>query len=342
MKYILTFLLAFRVSLLFSQETEIIQQNYKIYETNIFDKEFLNTNDSIDLTKVLYDKIPENLPDWIFNYTKDPKKVIGISDPNMDRIKAFDLAIFRAKAIYTLLNHCKISNINDNYNNLQEAAINATCKSTKFQDYLLAEGQLTYNDSAITLIDTFFTKYNEAIVLIDFNTKSSLTKTDTIRIKGEYLQVFIEENSSKEKVSFFNFNINEKTVSDTLQIASEYNYKQVNNCYNIFSTYKNDWISFYKRPYRYQSETIINNQINELYAFNLSRGLWNTYLSGILTNISFVAKQLSGKVENTSDSYSSKNQSLIRTVTTDSISFDFIDFAIIDNQLYLKLESNKQ
>ncbi|MCK7536348.1 MAG: hypothetical protein MZV63_37885 [Marinilabiliales bacterium] len=109
-------------------------------------------------------------------------------------------ALLRAKAIFALVNRSTISNIADDYTNLHESGNQATYE-TKFQDFTLSKSLINYNNQNITVIDTFYTKYNEGIVLIEF-TYSDSSSPDTLEVKGEHLQIFTERGNRKEKIEF--------------------------------------------------------------------------------------------------------------------------------------------
>ena len=200
---------------------------------------------------------------------------------------------------------------------------------------------MAYNDSSIMLIDTFYTKYNEGVVLIEINHQLNSKKNkDTLVVKGEHLQVFIEKNFKKEKIEFFNFSIqNNLAENDSGDFLAQYNYRIVNREYDIYSIYGDKSIEFEERTYNYRTdlEFAKDTTNSELNTFRLSRGLWNAYISGVLSNITILSKQLASKVKNSNDNYTLKNEGLIRTVARNKVSFGFNDFKMYENQFYIDL-----
>lgn len=337
-------LLAFN-TILFAQEntSKLIDEDKKKFEENVFNEEFDEKEDvdSVELERKLFDKIPDKLPNWVFtpHIISDKIRIVGFSDPNMGKELAIKQAILRAKAMFVILNLSNISNITDDYTNLKESG-KYSLYSTKFQDFSLSKAKLAYNNSSVSVTDTFYTKYNEAIVLveIDYQKKDSLN-TDTITVKGEHLQVYIERNFQKERVEFFNLSIEDNLVKDSTDLSSNYNYKIVNRSYDINSVYKDSVIPFEERTYNYRTdlEFVKDSTSNESNEFGLNKGLWNAYITGYLSNVTVLSKQLASQVKNSNDFYTIKSEGLIRTVARNNVSFGFNDFKMYENQFYIDL-----
>jgi len=347
MKYLFTLLsaLLFGTSLLCAQETntrQLIDEDKKNYEENVFNKEFGEYEDSVQAQRKMYDRIPEKLPDWVFNPVdfSNPIRVVGFSDPNMDKEEAYEQAILRAKAMFAMMNYATVSNITDDYTNLHESG-KYSLYSTKFQDFSLTKAKVPYDNSAVVLVDTFYTKYNEGIVLIEFDyDQSSENNLDTLEVKGEHLQVFMERNFRKEKIEFFNFFVKDNlSNNDSVDLISQYNYKVVNRGYDISSMYANKTIEFEERTYNYRSDMEFEKDStdSELNVFRLTRGLWNGYVSGILSNATVLSKLLASKIKNSNDFYTLKSEGLIRTIARNKVSFNFNDFKMYENQFYIDL-----
>lgn len=345
MKYVIT-LVAFLFclnSVAYTQESNstIIDKDKQNYEQNVFNQEFDEYEDTVDLERKRYDRIPEKLPEWAFTpiQVNGKVRVVGFSDPNMEKEDAYKQAILRAKAIYALFTNCTVSNITDDYTNLHESG-KYSLYSTKFQDFSISKAVLAYNNSAINVVDTFFSKYNEGIALIEFDyNKAYEGNLDTLELKGEHLQVFIERNFKKEKIEFFNVSIKDNVRNDSIDQISQYNYKVVNRGYDISSIYGDQIIEFEERTYNYRTEVEFasDSTDTEYNFFRLTRGLWNGYISGILSNVTVLSKQLASQVKNSNDFYTLKNEGLIRTVARNKVSFGFKDFKMIENQFYIDL-----
>ncbi|HSH51948.1 MAG TPA: hypothetical protein VK982_09535 [Bacteroidales bacterium] len=336
--FFVSFLLIFTPG--FSQETKtgIIDQDKKNYEKNVFDKAFEEISDSLNYQK-RYDLIPEQLPDWFFPVIQNttPVEIIGVSDPGMEWEKAKKQAELRALALYAIIHSSTVSNITDDYTNLHEGAGYALY-STKFQDFVLTKAKIVCDLSAVEVVDTFFTKYNEAIVKIRINNNlQSLSAKDTIYATGEHLQVFVERNYKRDKLEFYNFIINQKSDADSFSLTCQYHYKKAYNGYDIISKFGKDTIDFKARTYNYRTELEfrVDSSDTDFKFFRLNKGLWNAYFTGVLTNITWLSNQLSGTVRNTNDFYTLQTEGLIRTVSKNRISFDLQQFKMVENNLYL-------
>lgn len=345
MKYFINLFIlffAFSITLLAQEDTrKLIDEDKDKYETDVFNKEFVEDEDSLTLQSRLYDRIPEKLPDWVFEpiVVGSKTKVVGFSDPGMEKNDALQLATIRAKAIYAIFNSSKVSNITDDYTNLQESG-KYSLYSTKFQDFSLTKTEFAYCDSAISIVDTFYTKYNEGIVLIEIdNDKLYQSITDTLTVQGEHLQVFIERNFRKEKIEFFNFFAKNANGKDSIDLITQYNFKRVNSSYDISSMFGDSVLNFEERIYSYRSEIEFQNDStnSELNYFSLSRGLWNGYVSGLMSNITVLSKQLASQVKNSNDFYTLKSEGLIRTVARNRLSLGFNKFEMIENHFYFDL-----
>ncbi|MFC2152573.1 hypothetical protein ACFLSE_08605 [Bacteroidota bacterium] len=322
--------------------SKLIDEDKKTYEENVFNEEFDEYLDTADLERKLYDRIPEKLPDWALNIGEfnNPVRIVGYSDPNMTKEDAIEQATLRAKAMFALLKFNTISNITDDYTNLKESG-KYSLYATKFQDFSLSKAKIAYNNLSVLVVDTCYTKYNEAIVLVEFNYDvNSKENKDTLIVKGEHLQIFIEKNFGKEKIEFFNFSVHDNlSGNDSTDFYSQYNYKIVNRGYDIYSIHGDKIIEFKERTYNYRTnlEFTTDSTDSELNTFRLTRGLWNGYITGILSNITILSKHLASQVKNSNDFYTLKNEGLIRTVARNKVSFGFNDFKMYENQFYIDL-----
>lgn len=340
--YLIIALLLGLVSQAQNTKINLIDKDKEKYEQNVFNKQFGEQEDSAAAYRNLYDKIPEKLPDWVFIQADLGKslKIVAFSDPNMQKEEALAQAIHRAKALYGLLNKAVVSNITDDYTNMREADRYALYE-TKFQDFSLIKAKVAYCNNSINVTDTFYTKYGEAVVYVDFSSQNeSELNIDTIEIRGEQLQVFIEKNFRKEKIEFFNLSANDKVYSnDSLSKVSQYNFKIVNRGYDISSLYGDTLIEFQERSFNYRCnfDFIKDSTDLDLNYFSLSRGLWNAHITGLLTNITSLSKHLASQVINSNDFYTLKNEGLVRTVARNKVSFGFNSFKLIENQFFIDL-----
>lgn len=308
------------------------------YEKEVFNKEMGEEQDKQNHQRML-DLIPEKLPNWFFNPVSiNPYRFIGISDPGLNRDEAYKQAIIRAKAMYALINFTVLSNIADDYTNLRESG-NQAMYETKFQDFTVAKAKVPYNNKEISIIDTFYTKYGEGIILVEI-IASNQSNPDTIEVKGEHLQTFTERGNRKEKIEFFNLMINDSKFSnDSVENSLQYNFRKLNRNYDVVSQFGSRIIELPERSFNYQSEIefVKDSTDTDFQANIVALGLWNAYLCGILDNFTTLSKQLASKVKNSNDFYTLKNEGLIRTVARSKAHFEVNKFKLIKNEIYIDL-----
>jgi len=321
-----------------SKSTSTDQDKTK-YEENVFNKELGEYKEKQDKQRQ-FDLIPENLPDWFFEpISLNPVRIVGISDPGLTREDAYNQAILRAKAVYALINFSSVSNISDDYTNLRESYDNKLFE-TKFQDFTSSKAIIPYNNAGILIADTFYTKYNEGIVLIEITSQNEGLNTDTIEVRGEQLQIVTERSYKNEKIEFFNLIINDsKQAIDSIPAKAQYNFRRVNKNFDVSSIYGSVYYDFPERSYNYIStiDFVKDSTDTEIQANTLALGLWNAYLCGILNNITNLSKQLASQIKNSNDYYTLKNEGLIRTVALNKVHFEINKFKIIQNQIYIDL-----
>ena len=130
-----------------------------------------------------------NIPNWVFNskYYNNPQFAVGISDPDMDSVAAFEQAKMRALINYGIFN-------NGQYGSLTSVAIGNEQENihdvTSIETILyisLIKGNFTVSDS-IQIEKKEFSKYNECYVLLkkcsSKNKHSSVFQYSLVRRTG--------------------------------------------------------------------------------------------------------------------------------------------------------------
>ncbi|MEA3316588.1 MAG: hypothetical protein U9R54_01370 [Bacteroidota bacterium] len=315
------------------------QSEYEV----LFEKEFeeLTQKD----WQHMFDIIPEDLPKWFFSYptnTNTTYYAIGISDPGMEEEQAIQQASIRAKAIIALTQNCEFKNITDDYTNLRESQKYSEY-STKFQDYAKADAKLNFNTKKTEILNKFFTKYNEAIVLLKAQSGNRKKNLNTTSVISEHLQIFIEDEIGIQKIEFYNLNIDELYKKSNSTNNLTYNYKTINTDFEINSKWNNVSIKLPDRSYNYQNiinDTIAIDSLN-IISNRCNKGLWNSYLSTLLSNMTLKSKKFSAGIKNSNDNYNTNNQGLVRTISKNELIFDINKTQIKDNYLLHDISSKK-
>lgn len=319
-----------------------ISNNKKEYE-KLFEKEFEEY--SKRNIQHIYDIIPENLPDWFFTYPSNSNNTylaIGISDPNMTEEEAIQQASIRARGIISLLNNCEFKNITDDYTNLQESK-RFSEYATKFQDFAKANASLNFNNRKIKIVNKFFTKYNEAIVLLKVQVTNKQENITSTSVVSEHMQIFIENDIGVEKIEFFNFKIKELNKQTDSINNLKYSYRKINTEFEINSQWNNKIYEFPDRSFNYQNISIDDIKIDSLNIISnrCNKGLWNAYITTLLSNMTLKSKKFPANIKNSNDNYSTSNQDLIRTISKNKLQFDINNTKIKANNLFQKISAIK-
>lgn len=252
---------------------------------------------------------PVELPSWFFNPPKDGVYGVGISDPDMERKEAYEMAELRAKAMAGLFTNVRVRYIKDNYASMREDQ-RSELYTEKFDTYGRIDTRLK---GSFEIVDTLFTDYNEAVVLVKFN-ESKLLPKETINIEGKILfieftygiksefqnkyELTVEAFSGRKKLNDFYYNLYE--------VGSKYNYISKLNGKEF------DAPGFY---YKYtfpgsDKPTYCNN------------GIWKEYVKRVLREMQYLAESSSFHMQESGDSHTSgKEEKLFRQTANRNYSF---------------------
>jgi hypothetical protein len=344
--YFLLFIICIFFQPGFSQLGELKQRidddknNYEEFLRSELGMDMEEEQDSLDLLHWYY-LIPEQMPEWFFKpdqYASSSDFFIGISDPGMDSAKAFDLAILRAKALLILSNNAIIDNISDNFNVTREdrKEISSDAHYLDFSEIYTYKSDIDFD---IHVDKKFYTKNNEAVVLVSANFKEKQV-VDTTAVKGEIMQLSREDKFGLENTVYCKFNVF-NAIEDSVEDFCHYTFKGEGRRFNVISKYNEDSLAFPMHPYRYVSEEEIQYDTTQApITLSLSTGLWNAYVNLLFSEINFFNRKLNSTVKSSNDNYTVLNQGIIRTVSRNSINFKLGLLYINDNELGMDIYFN--
>ncbi len=333
MKLILTLILLFFVSLLNAQvnqtsKTQIkeIEKNKSDFE-NTFIENFQTTSQNNNPNN-LVNTTPCYLPGWMLNppkATNDNLYIIGISDPGMDSTTAIELAVLRAKTIIALLNNSNIKNVTDYYSNIQSQT-----HKNMFEYY--SQIFASYNVGNETIIKKFYTKYNEAIVLINIPANdTTLFAKDSITLNCELYKMDMNMEYGTQYEAMFN--INTKKYNDDTCSNSHYVLTEVNGNNDVLTEYLNNKITIpnYYFNYKFSENDSSNIQLKA------DTGLWKEYIKSILLKILNLSQINSVKIKTLAEDYSSIYEKMTREISNNNLQFNIDAIQITNNKLDVKL-----
>lgn len=289
-----------------------------------------------------YHLLPENLPHWFFKpseYSTTSVYALGISEPGMDSVKAFELAVLRAKSLAILSTGAKIDNISDHFQVVRESEAVFNEKS-RYLDFSRLYNKSLANQGSFKVNKSFYTKYGEAIVLLSYD-PSEQAGNDTLAVNGEIMHLSRESYYSLENTVLCRMDINVSPYDsvDGNSLKSRFLLRRRGEHFNISSVYDGDSIGFPFHPYRYtQAIEMKPDSTFKLQSCPLQLGLWNAYINLIFSKISYYNRNLESRVKSSYDYYAMKNQGLIRTVSRNRLKFGIISLALEENELFLKIE----
>ncbi len=314
-----------------------IEKQYENFKKT-FDKEVGDEagTDTKEQVKFVSHLRPCELPGWMLQFKTlsgtDQMLVFGISDPGIDTALAIQQAKIRALGLLSIFRGAMIQNITDIYSN--ETGYNDIVG--KFTSYSKIEAVRSVTSGQLEIIEQGFTRYGEAIVLAGIKESAQVADIDKPVVVADY---FISEEGEYDDLfvySTYNFRVEKSGV-----FSSKFSCHNTKRSILIKSTHNNRKIEFdYGRfKYYFQQEITISEEdmFNYSYA-DLSDGLWNAYLSGILRQFE-MAEIHTSEIKRMGDQYSGKFQNLSREISNIQLGFELSGIFIKDNKLYVKLNT---
>ena len=264
-----------------------------------------------------------DLPDWISS-----EGYLGISDPLLDTIQAYDQAVQRALAFYAIGNNMNFSSVYEYYYLISNME-NVDCDNQK--SHWMVEFDVESTNLSYEVIKSYRTKYNETIVLL--SVEQGEGDVD-INVSGSFMYHYEYYNKRAEYGEKKIMTISSDGLIESLEwnsILSRQGYLKktsINDEENTIIRYLNKYKDF-------------GNVSDDMVFSNTEFGLWNSYIDTFLQALSiFESKYV--VVENTSRAiraedmkyYDEKSQNLSRLVMRTNISCSLNDFSLKDNNFY--------
>ncbi|MBE9467174.1 MAG: hypothetical protein IMY72_02490 [Bacteroidetes bacterium] len=300
-------------------------------EKNDFENSFLDDFEATSQdnnSNYLVNTTPCYIPLWLFDEPKQTKNfidVVGISDPGMDSADATELAIIRAKSIVALLNNSNIRNVTDYYSNLKSYA-----SENMFEYY--SQIHASFKVGKDSIVNSFYTKYNEAIVRIRIPLlETNTTNYDFITFDCKLYKMDMNMEYGSQYEAMYEIDANKYNV-DTC-ISSHYILTEVNSNTDILAEYQNNKISIPNYYFNYKI-LISDSASNQLMADN---GLWKEYIKSILLKVLNLSQINSVKLKTVAEDYSSIYEKMMREISNNNLQFNVDNIQVIDNKLNVEL-----
>lgn len=270
-----------------------------------------------------YGASPSDLPAYLINGGDLEAVAFGISDPDLDSVAAADQAIKRAKALFYLSRNAYVRSLFDQYVGEEYSGDGGT-----FQSFV----EVSIKDSVfpeITVVDTFFTRFNEAIVRIkpisdDFLVGFSIGKSykiflDKYRMEYEWGGASEYENQSEMRIQFKDSLISQDDVSiyqhgDLIEVARMLNEEEV-----VFPNLRYNYVEIEAGKQQY-----------------FKYGLWVHFVSQLIEEIAAESRRRNEQIKKAGEVY--ENQTLLNQgVASNILSFEILGVNLKDGKFDLNL-----
>ncbi len=331
---------------IFSQNpnnNRVDNQYYKFKKE--FEEEFNLKKLNIDENKeynnrahTVFNKI--KIPDWAQKIPQTDEMltyIIGISDPNMEKDSALQLAKIRAKTIYSLLNSCKITSLTDYYNNEKKLSSGDKIYSL-YQQMNELSVEAIFHDDSYSIVQQNYNENKEAIVLLAFKTFPKKEKSPkTFKCLANTYIAY--KNINNKDGELLRLEIIGGEVEQTNQPKNFFQYivKRNNKGISVHSNFSGKNKSLYYSQFGYKTNHQTDEDIDLQISYPLDYGLWQAFITAVINQM-ISTETTSASVSHLNDNFTTINQDIKRTVITRDISIIIKGIHINSNKLFLETE----
>lgn len=186
----------------------------------------------------------EQLPSWFYN----PYGAIGVSDMALDSTMAVNQAIMRAVFMHAISQKLSMSSVYELYYHIENDGRNNIDDQ---KSHCLAEFDASISKYGYDIIDIYFTKYDEAVVLLNVYDDYDESNERVAEFNGSYM-------------FYYDGTIRKPEYGDLFELKMNAANAEINNL---------EWVSKTEGRYSVQSSTIdtITNKVIERY-YNYGAG----------------------------------------------------------------------
>ncbi|PLX21578.1 MAG: hypothetical protein C0599_07730, partial [Salinivirgaceae bacterium] len=266
---------------------------------------------------------PSELPSYLLNGSPLGSGSIGISDPDLDSAAGAAQAIQRAKAIFYLSRNAYVRSLFDHFVGEEYSGSGGT-----FQSFV----EVSIKDSVfpeIVVIDTFYTRFNEAIVRIspasdEFELGFTVGKSykiflDKYRMEYEWGGATEFEDQSEMRIGFF----------DTVDSQDDVSIYQHGDQIEVVRMENEQEIEFPQLRYNYK-------EFEEGKQQYFKYGLWVHFVSQLVEEIAVESRKRNERIKKAGEVYESHTL-LNQGVASNILSFEVLGISLKEGKLNLEL-----
>lgn len=253
---------------------------------------------------------PDTLPNWFFNPPLsggDDFYAIGISDPDMTPDSAMAQALQRAKGIIAIEVDTKVQYFRDIYN-VETVEGKYVTDGQKYDTYYKISSSIPFVDSALAVLDSHFTRFNEEMVLVHYSLPSKYSQPDELEAKATVVNLEFTVNDVSELQEEYTVYFFQDCADTERNTETSFNYRLRDWRFNYLSKIKSKVHDYPSYSYKYCGL----NQYDSSVVFTSYPGLWAGYIRGWMQEITYHAEQGKKFVRSIGDSYNPESENIIR------------------------------
>jgi hypothetical protein len=266
---------------------------------------------------------PDTIPSWFFNppvASSNSIYAIGISDPDMTIEEAMAQALYRAKVMAVLFSKSHIQYFRDVYTTEMAQGKYSSFRQ-RFDTYFKVSGAAYVDSAQFSVVNQHFTRYNEAVVLLQFSPKSLQNETARHMISTMATVLYIEAQveDAFEPQAEYEFISALRVIGKPLYGARTM-YRQKGNKFLALSEFLGQEITFPLYYYKYANPRWANNT-QPLVCYN---GLWSQYTKEMLKHLTLATEQSKVKIKTLGSQQVGDNSNLFREIAVKTAQLNLI------------------
>lgn len=285
---------------------------------------------------------PDILPPWLLEPLVTENSglhFIGISDPGMDSISAYQQALLRANIMAALTHKSSIGFIADNFNKENTGRFESI--SGLFVRFFQIINKVPF-DATPDVVQKDTTGFGETILLINGPEQKEISDSLTVVIEG-----MLQEKASGERMDIsYKFSISSGIDTDNgLMSNMMFEVTGINRNAVLKSVFEGKPTSFPKSKCFYKTDKSIstaelNSNSGTIVPVTTEFGLWNAYSQSVIRKVLHdVFRHSSVKTSKLSDDYNHKQQNLNRELAREYFEARIQQVYFEDNLLAVDLET---
>lgn len=271
-----------------------------------------------------------DLPAWFLNCKSTN---IGVSDPNLDTIVAYNQAVKRALTFYALSQNMELSSVYEYYYNNNH--LNGDYNNQK--SHWIAEFEAELKNFSYEVTNVFRTKYNETIVSINVREDKTSDKVLDINASFMYHYDYIDDKTEYGEKQLLSISTDNELIEKIYWMSTIDN----NNITKI--SYINELPFKLKKSINVYGDC---GRINDNMAFVENRyGLWDCYMDTFMQAISnfepenIVLKNSTRQITHEDNgNYGDKSQDIMRRVIKNKVSCSLKSISFKNGIMYADWE----